>query len=477
MLGDYIVVNDATYSQKEAWRLEELKLNLPPLPEQRAIAHILGTLDDKIELNRRENETLEEMGRALFKSWFVDFDPVHAKAALKQPQRTPPFITPPLGGSRRASAPVGGLRRQYTRQTLQKARALRQAQTDAEGLLWHYLRGKRLGGYKFRRQQPIGPYIVDFACLSRKLLVEVDGGYHVQRKDYDERRDRFLRNEGYRVLRFWNNEVFEDCFGVLERVYAALEGPPPPPGAATPPRGGSDGGGEGEQGKGWTRERARAYLDKMEPSIAALFPDHFVDSELGEIPAGWEVVPLPEVIEVNPPRSLRRREVAPYLDMANMPTRGHVPDKVIDRPFGSGMRFTNGDTLVARITPCLENGKTAYVDFLPPDQIGWGSTEYIVLRPMSPLPNEFAYCLARSARFREFAIQNMTGTSGRQRVPAKALSQFLLPSPPEPIAARFGKVVQPLFARASEAVSESRTLAALRDALLPKLVSGEMKVG
>ena len=108
MLGDYIVVNDATYSQKEAWRLEELKLNLPPLPEQRAIAHILGTLDDKIELNRRENETLEEMGRALFKSWFVDFDPVHAKAALKQPQRTPPFITPPPWGESARQRAGGG---------------------------------------------------------------------------------------------------------------------------------------------------------------------------------------------------------------------------------------------------------------------------------------------------------------------------------------------------------------------------------
>ena len=214
----------------------------------------------------------------------------------------------------------------------------------------------------------------------------------------------------------------------------------------------------------------------LPPDVAALFPDRLVDSELGEIPEGWEVVPLPEMIEVNPSRSLRKGEVAPYLDMANMPTRGHVPDTVIDRPFGSGMRFTNGDTLVARITPCLENGKTAYVDFLPHDRIGWGSTEYIVMRPMPPLPNEFAYCLARSPGFREFAIQNMTGTSGRQRVPAQVLSQFLLPSPPEPIAARFGKVVQPLFARASEAVRESRTLAALRDALLPKLVSGELRV-
>ena len=280
--------------------LENIEAALPDLSEQRAIAHILGILDDKIELNRRMNETLEAMARALFKSWFVDFEPVRAK-----------------------------------------------------------MEGRDTG---------------------------------------------------------------------------------------------------------------------LPPNVADLFPDRLVESELGAIPEGWEVVPLPEMIEVNPPRSLRKGEVAPYLDMANMPTRGHAPDTVPDRPFGSGMRFTNGDTLIARITPCLENGKTAYVDFLPHDRIGWGSTEYIVMRPIPPLPNEFAYCLARSTGFREFAIQNMTGTSGRQRVPAKALSQFLLSLPPEPIATRFGQVVQPLFARASKAVSESRTLAALRDVLLPKLISGEMRV-
>ena len=288
------------YTNVSKSRFSDIEVVIPvDLTEQRAIAHILGTLDDKIELNRRMNETLEEMARALFKSWFVDFDPVRAKI---------------------------------------------------------------------------------------------------------EGRDTGLPSD-----------------------------------------------------------------------VADLFPDRLVESELGEIPEGWEVVPLPEMIEVNPPRSLRKGEVAPYLDMASMPTRGHVPDTVIDRSFGSGMRFTNGDTLVARITPCLENGKTAYVDFLGHDRIGWGSTEYIVMRPMPPLPNEFAYCLARSTGFREFAIQNMTGTSGRQRVPAKALSQFLLPSPPEPIAARFGKVVQPLFTRASEVVRESRTLVALRDTLLPKLLSGEIE--
>ena len=276
--------------------LKHLTIPLPPPPEQRAIAHILGTLDDKIELNRRMNETLEAMARALFKSWFVDFDPVRAKMSGRDP-----------------------------------------------GLPQH---------------------------------------------------------------------------------------------------------------------------------LADLFPDRLVDSELGEIPEGWGVTPLRELIEINPKRLLQHGELAPYLDMANMPTKGHVPDTVINRHFGSGMRFANGDTLVARITPCLENGKTAYVDFLREGEIGWGSTEYIVMRPKPFLPSEYAYCLARSASFREFAIQNMTGTSGRQRVPAKALSQLMLPSPPEQVVAIFGRSAQLLLSRASKAVHESRTLATLRDSLLPKLISG-----
>jgi type I restriction enzyme S subunit len=277
-----------------------IRLRLPPLEEQRAITHILGTLDDKIELNLRMNETLEAMARATFKSWFVDFDPVRAKAEGRDP-----------------------------------------------GLPRH---------------------------------------------------------------------------------------------------------------------------------IADLFSDCFEDSELGEIPAGWEFAPLSQVIDVNPTRALRRGEIAPYLDMANMPTRGHSPDSVVMRPFGSGMRFKNGDTLVARITPCLENGKTAYVDFLEDGQVGWGSTEYLVLRPKNPLPNEFAYCLARSDEFREFAIQSMTGSSGRQRVPAESLAHFMVASPSKQVAEAFGKIVSPFFARASAATEEGRTLAAVRDTLLPKLISGEVRV-
>ncbi|MES2209274.1 MAG: restriction endonuclease subunit S [Chloroflexota bacterium] len=281
-------------------RLLGFRFGLPPDRVQRRIAHILGTLDDKIELNRRMSEALEAIARALFKSWFVDFDPVRAKSEGRDPG--------------------------------------------------------------------------------------------------------------------------------------------------------------------------------LPPHLADLFPGSFEDSELGEIPTGWRLAPLPAVVKVNPPRSLRKGVVAPYLDMANMPTRGHSPDAVVDRPFGSGMRFQNGDTLVARITPCLENGKTAYVDFLEPGQVGWGSTEYIVLRAEPPLPTEYAYCLARSDEFREFAIQSMTGSSGRQRVPAESLSYFLAVSPSSEVARLFGTVVHRLLEQASMMTAQSRTLAALRDALLPDLISGVLHI-
>jgi type I restriction enzyme S subunit len=224
------------------------------------------------------------------------------------------------------------------------------------------------------------------------------------------------------------------------------------------------------------RAKAEGRDPGLPKRLADLFPARLVDSELGEIPEGWELLPLPAVVDVNPTRALRKGVEAPYLDMANMPMRGHSADEVVDRAFGSGMRFINGDTLVARITPCLENGKTAFVDFLQDGQVGWGSTEYIVLRPKAPLPEEYAYCLARSPEFREFAIQSMTGTSGRQRVPAESLAHFRVAVPPQPIATAFGEAVTPLFARASAAFRESRSLAALRDALLPKLVSGELRV-
>lgn len=101
---------------------------------------------------------------------------------------------------------------------LEFARKLRQEQTDAENLLWSHLRAYRLGGLQFRRQQPIGPYVVDFFCPEMKLVVELDGGQHQERISYDQERDAWHQVEGYTVLRYWNNEVIGNLAGVLENI-------------------------------------------------------------------------------------------------------------------------------------------------------------------------------------------------------------------------------------------------------------------
>ena len=214
----------------------------------------------------------------------------------------------------------------------------------------------------------------------------------------------------------------------------------------------------------------------MPPDLAVLFPDRVVHSEFGEIPEGWTVKELGDVIELNPREPIKRGAVAPYLDMASLPTSGPTPSTPTLREFKSGARFRNGDTLLARITPCLENGKTAFVQSLATGTVGWGSTEFIVLRAVPPVPPEYTYLLARDATFREHAIQRMTGTSGRQRVQVDALAHYPLPIPPTETWDIFRAMVSPLFAQIKVNRQESLALAAQRNALLPALMMREVWV-
>jgi very-short-patch-repair endonuclease len=98
------------------------------------------------------------------------------------------------------------------------SRNLRKRQTDAENIIWRHLRRKQVEGLRFRRQHPIGRYIVDFVCLEKQLILEIDGGQHAIEIDKDHNRDKWLLAEGYRILRFWNNDVFENLPGVLETI-------------------------------------------------------------------------------------------------------------------------------------------------------------------------------------------------------------------------------------------------------------------
>ena len=111
---------------------------------------------------------------------------------------------------------------------LGNAKTLRSTQTDAEQKLWYHLRAHRFMGRKFKRQKPIGRYIVDFVCLEDKLIIELDGGQHVENVEYDLERDTWLRSEGFTVLRFWNNDLLNEMEGVLERIRLELKKTPSP---------------------------------------------------------------------------------------------------------------------------------------------------------------------------------------------------------------------------------------------------------
>ena len=111
------------------------------------------------------------------------------------------------------------------------ARNLRKRFTEAEKLLWRYLRARQLEGLKFRRQQPIGNYIVDFVCFEKGLVIEVDGGQHAIEREKDKERDKWLKGQGLKILRFWNNEVLTNIGGVLEVIRERCLSHPP----LTPP--------------------------------------------------------------------------------------------------------------------------------------------------------------------------------------------------------------------------------------------------
>lgn len=278
--------------------LRSVPILLPPLVEQKRIVRVIGALDDKIELNRRMSATLEEMARALYRSWFVDFDPVHARAL----------------------------------------------------------------------------------------------------------------------------------------------GQPP------------------------------AHMD---PTTAALFPDSFGPDGL---PKGWEAGALADLIEFNPKERLPKGTAAPYLEMKALPTSGMSADAPYLREFTSGTKFRERDTLLARITPCLENGKTAVVDDLLGSEIGWGSTEFIVMRAKPGVSAALPYCIARDPDFRAEAIQTMTGSSGRQRADAKRISELDMAIAPARVHAAFSDLVSPMLDRVIAAGQEARSLAVLRDTLLPRLMSGELRI-
>lgn len=210
----------------------------------------------------------------------------------------------------------------------------------------------------------------------------------------------------------------------------------------------------------------------LETMAATLFRQWFVE----EAQEDWEDGVISDLVEFNPQRKLAKGTIAPYLEMASLSTSTFNPGGWYDREFSSGTKFMNEDTLLARITPCLENGKTAYVTILDKDQIGWGSTEFIVMRPKGELHPFFAYALARNSDFRDFAEGCLAGSSGRQRVETNHLMSYKIKIPSDEIVRKFNAIVGSIAPKLHSNAVQIRTLEKLRDTLLPKLMSGEVRV-
>jgi type I restriction enzyme S subunit len=325
--------------------LRKVEIPLQPIEKQTKIGHILSTIDEKIDINSEMNDLLESIAQSLFKSWFIDFDPVKAKNLAIEYGLNAEQV------NRAALAIISGV---CTPQD----------------------------------------FVDNFEAMNIKLT---------------------------EVLSKMNSSEVDDLI-----------------------------------------------------QISSFFPCDFEECKIGEIPKGWRLKELKEVIKFNPTLTLKKSTFAKYADMKALPTSGHRIENVIEREFKSGSKFQNGDVLMARITPCLENGKTAFVDCLSGEEVAWGSTEFIVMRPKNTLPNNWIYLLSRNEKFVNFAVTNMSGTSGRQRVPASVLESYQFPFPQDYLLITFGKIVQHFFDKIKLNSDENKILADIRDALLPRLLNGEI---
>lgn len=205
------------------------------------------------------------------------------------------------------------------------------------------------------------------------------------------------------------------------------------------------------------------------------FPGHEHTPVHKGVPEGWEQKPLPDCISIKPREKSISQEHFPYVGMDRLSTTSAFFSIEESRSSATGPKFRNGDVLLPRITPCLENGKRGFVTGLADGEVATGSTEFIVLRGKT-LPPEFVYCLSISDSLRQHAENSMVGASGRQRVQEACLNWMLINHPPKPLLDNFSEVVSPMYRLAEQLLNENNTLTKTRDLLLNRLISGKLRV-
>lgn len=443
---------------------DTIEIELPPLDEQKRIAEFLGAFDDKIELLQKQNKTLEEMAKATFKSWFVDFDVVKAKASLRSAESVPL-----VGKVREAGKGVNKPAHQpYSKSIKCLVRLMRQHLTSQEVKLWQYLRKEQLG-FKFRRQYPINDkYIADFVCLEKKLIIELDGSQHAENKQ-DIIRTEYLQELGFSVLRFWNTEIDNNLMGCLEVIKAALTTPHRP--AATSPACGED--------NGWTKEKIMQEYHLTE-QLYDLFPSTFEDSSLGPIPSGWEVKSLENVCKRCQSGGTPSTRYAEYWENGDIPwfstkelqdtflinSEKNITSQGLDN--SAAKLFPQG-TIVMAIYASPTVGRLGILtqeSTFNQAAVGFVANEDVISK-------EYLFLLLKHRRD---DLNNLANGAAQQNLSVGIVKAFNILIPNSALNARLKSILTPYFNKIEFNTKQIQTLTELRDSLLPRLISGKIRV-
>jgi type I restriction enzyme S subunit len=203
---------------------------------------------------------------------------------------------------------------------------------------------------------------------------------------------------------------------------------------------------------------------KLEDTAQSIYKEWFVNFE------SQEKIKLDKYIEFNPKHTINKKQITSYVEMADVQEDSMSLRNIIQRHFTSGSKFKNKDILLARITPCLENGKTAFVTGLETSEVAYGSTEFIVMRAKKDISPYWIYCLAREDNFRSYAISSMIGSSGRQRVHSDYLKEYEVSVNIEKMY-NFNIAVKPIFDMIDIKTKENKNLVVLAKILLSKMAT------
>ncbi len=459
--------------------LRLIDIFLPDFDKARKIVSILSTLDEKTELNRQTNQTLEAIAQAIYKEWFVDFRFPHSplegcpkggvdSSPLEGWQAKPDGVdslqlTPssPASWQKNSLFPFWTLPKNRTLQ--ERSKELRKQGILSEVVFWKTFKDKKKLGWDIDRQVIIGNFIVDFFIPELGLVFEIDGSSHNDKQEYDQKRDAFLSSLQLKVVRIPGKDVLGNIEGVWRFVTRSIKervaelSPPRPSG--TP-----------QEGKNPPRQASPATPQEGKKC-------EMQDSEFGPIPKGWRVGKLGEICKTTSGGTPSRSKPEFYENgtiywVKSKELNGSFITATEEKITQEALQKSSAKLLPAYSVLIAMYGATV-------GEFGIISMEatcnqaICAFLPCEEFPYTFIYHFLKNSK--DEIVSRAVG-SAQQNISQDLLKQINIVLPPKELLEKFHKAVNPLFQVIENNIKQSTSLAAIRDALLPKLMSGEIEV-